>query len=71
MAVTLGDIVYRRTDLAGKGLADDETLTCAARAMSEELGWTDERTADEVSRVQAYADRWKTDAGATRQAVEA
>ncbi len=49
MAVTLGDVVLRRTGLGSAGRPADATLRAVARLMAAELGWDDARTAGELA----------------------
>jgi glycerol-3-phosphate dehydrogenase len=52
LAMTLGDVVLRRTDLAAGGHPGDEPLRAAAAVMAGELGWSEPRTADEIAAVE-------------------
>ena len=49
-AVRLDDLLLRRTTLAFSGLLNDERVQELANAASTALGWTAERTQEEVSR---------------------
>jgi len=42
MAMTLGDVVYRRTDL-GSGGIDAATLESASKMMSSLCGWSEDK----------------------------
>lgn len=53
MAVKLSDVVYRRTDLGQAGYPGDEALQACAELMAAELGWSGERTQQEVEEVKA------------------
>ena len=53
MALTLGDVALRRTDLASAGAPPPEALYEAASLMAGELGWSRSRTLAEVARVQS------------------
>lgn len=52
MAIHLTDIVARRTTLGAAGHPGHDVLTGCARAAAAELGWTVERTAQEVRAVE-------------------
>ena len=52
MAMTLADLVFRRTDLASAGHPGGEALATAARLAAAELGWSAERTAAEIAAVE-------------------
>ena len=49
MALRLADVVVRRTDLGLHGCPADDVLSRAASLMAAELGWGDDRTADEIA----------------------
>jgi glycerol-3-phosphate dehydrogenase len=51
MAKTLSDIVFRRTDLATGGHPGDSVLREVAELAAAELGWSEQRVADEISTV--------------------
>ena len=51
MAVKLGDIVYRRSNLGNSGRPDRETVTQIARLAGTELGWDTIRQGAEVDEV--------------------
>lgn len=51
MAVTLEDIVFRRTGLGTLGSPGADVVRQAADLAQRELGWSDERKRDEVARV--------------------
>ncbi len=53
MACRLGDVVFRRTDLATAGHPGSEALNAAADIAATELGWSAERRAAELRDVQA------------------
>ncbi len=50
-AVTLGDVVFRRTPLAAAGNPGEPVLSSCARIMSDLLGWTQLRAEKEVQSV--------------------
>ena len=50
MAMTLEDVIVRRTDLAERGLLDEQKLQWCALMMTEELNWTKIRSVDELQR---------------------
>jgi glycerol-3-phosphate dehydrogenase len=54
MAIRLSDIVLRRTALGNTGTPGDEAIRAAANIAAAELHWDDERTAEEIARVQAF-----------------
>ncbi len=60
MAVTLGDVVFRRTDLASRGHPGGGGLSIAAHAMAEELGWGADRTRTELAEVEAAFSHWRS-----------
>ena len=51
MAVRLSDLIYRRTDLAARGLLKRELLQWAADLMGDTLGWSAERKRREMEDV--------------------
>jgi glycerol-3-phosphate dehydrogenase len=53
MALTLPDVVLRRTDLGTAGLPDDATLQRAGSIMARELGWDAARLDRELSDLRA------------------
>jgi len=55
MAVTLGDLVFRRTPLAAAGNPGQDVLQACAESMGKQLGWTIERQKREI---QAVLDRF-------------
>ena len=54
MAPTLADAVIRRTPLGALGHPGEAALARAAAIVGSELGWTDERTRQEISAVDAF-----------------
>jgi len=53
MALTLGDVVFRRTDLGSAGRPSTGALAGCARIMASECGWDSARCATEIARVLA------------------
>ena len=53
MAITLSDLVFRRTDLATGGNPGDQALLDCAALAARELGWSDSRTTQEIDRIKA------------------
>lgn len=53
LAVRLEDVVFRRTPLGSAGAPPEGVVARAADIMAESLGWSDERRADELARVEA------------------
>lgn len=53
MALTLADVVLRRTEMGSAAPPSESYVWFAARVMGAELGWTDERTRREVDGVRA------------------
>jgi len=51
MAVHLGDIVFRRTDLGTAAVPDMDVLRECAQLMAAELGWSEERMKGEINDV--------------------
>ena len=52
MALTLGDVIFRRTG-AGTGAPPSAgTLAACASLMAKELGWSEEKTSQEIEQVQ-------------------
>jgi glycerol-3-phosphate dehydrogenase len=47
MAVTLSDVVYRRTELGHPPGPEPEEVRRAARLVADALGWDDRRRAEE------------------------
>ncbi len=58
MAQTLGDIVFRRTDLATGGNPGTEVLHECANILATELGWDDGRVQDEIAKVLQRFPEW-------------
>lgn len=56
MAVTLEDLVFRRTGLGTLGNPGDDVIKHAAELAQRELGWSDERKRDEIARVMRRLD---------------
>jgi glycerol-3-phosphate dehydrogenase len=55
MALTLADVIQRRTDLGATGLPSMATLQKCAELMACELGWSVERQEQEIdSVIRAY-----------------
>jgi glycerol-3-phosphate dehydrogenase len=54
MAVTLADAVLRRTPLGALGCPGDEELARAAAIVGSELGWSPERTQQEIADVRRF-----------------
>ncbi len=54
MVVTLADAVLRRTPLGALGFPGDEALASAAAIVGAELGWSPERTEQEIKDVRAF-----------------
>ncbi len=53
-AMRLTDALVRRTEAGSAGHPGDEAIKRAAGLMSSELGWTDDRMAEEIAIVQAF-----------------
>ncbi len=53
-ALTLEDVVVRRTGLGALGYPGDPCVSRCATLMAGELGWTAERTADEQAAVRQF-----------------
>lgn len=53
MAVSLDDVVMRRTDLAAGEHPGRAALERAAREMAQRLGWSQQRTSEEIERTEA------------------
>jgi glycerol-3-phosphate dehydrogenase len=54
MAMTLADVVIRRTELGARGYPEDRIVESAAVLAAEEHGWDDQRRAVEVARVRDF-----------------
>ena len=54
MAVRLGDIVIRRTGMGAAGVPPRDAVEQCARIAASELGWNEERTAEEIARVTRF-----------------
>lgn len=52
MALHLDDVVFRRTDMSGHAHPGNAALAFAAERMAALLGWTAQRTADEIAATQ-------------------
>ncbi|MBI4004256.1 MAG: glycerol-3-phosphate dehydrogenase/oxidase [Candidatus Omnitrophica bacterium] len=70
MALTLGDVVFRRTDLGSRGDPGEACLRRCAQIMARELGWGPARAAEEVREVQAAFPK-RSKAGAHLSVVDA
>jgi glycerol-3-phosphate dehydrogenase len=53
MAVKLGDVLFRRTDIASGGWPGDAPVKICAEVMGAELGWDRARTQKEVENTRA------------------
>ena len=53
MAVKLGDVVFRRTDMGTGQYPGEEALNISARIMADELGWDGDRLKQEVEEVKS------------------
>ena len=53
MAQTLGDVVFRRTDLGARGFPGDSALRACAELMASERGWSKDRTKSELEEVRS------------------
>jgi glycerol-3-phosphate dehydrogenase len=51
MALTLDDVLMRRTGIGQLGRPDSETIAATAKLMAAEFGWTDERRLGEIASV--------------------
>jgi glycerol-3-phosphate dehydrogenase len=58
MAMTLGDAIFRRTDLASGGNCSDSLLTTCARVMASELGWSAAETDAQIADVRSRIPGW-------------
>ena len=54
MAMTLADVVFRRTDLGSGEQPSEETLKAVAGLMAEELGWDAKKIAQEMGSTQSF-----------------
>ena len=54
MALTLTDVVVRRTPLGALGFPGDGGANCAAEIVGTELGWSDERRREELDALRAF-----------------
>jgi glycerol-3-phosphate dehydrogenase len=54
MAMTLADVVLRRTPLGALGDPGDDALTTAAAIVGTELGWSEERRREEIADVRSF-----------------
>jgi glycerol-3-phosphate dehydrogenase len=54
MALKLGDVVFRRTDLGTAGDIDEGELQCCAQLMAGELGWSESRRTGEIDEVKSF-----------------
>lgn len=59
MAMTLADVVLRRTDLGSAGMPGDEALRQVAVLMAKESGWNDARMQMEIETVRELPNYWK------------
>jgi glycerol-3-phosphate dehydrogenase len=51
MALTLKDVVFRRTDLGTDGKPEERSLSICADIMASELGWSEEKKQNEINSV--------------------
>lgn len=58
MAVTLGDALIRRTPVGALGNPGDQVIERAAALVGGELGWSEERRAQEIAAVKSFY-RWR------------
>jgi glycerol-3-phosphate dehydrogenase len=63
MAVTLEDVVVRRTGLGAAGHPGDGLVRACAVLLQQELGWSPERVEDEVAAVRRFYDIGAPDVG--------
>jgi glycerol-3-phosphate dehydrogenase len=54
MALTLGDVLIRRTGLGADGRPSAGIIQAAARIAADELEWTPERLQQEIDAVDAF-----------------
>jgi glycerol-3-phosphate dehydrogenase len=54
MALTLEDVVLRRTGLGAAGYPGDEAVLKVERLMRDELGWTSSRVQDEIQLLKEF-----------------
>ena len=54
MAITLSDVIFRRTGIGTTGQPGDRILETAAEVMASELGWSAERAQSELEKVVDY-----------------
>ncbi len=59
MPQTLGDMIFRRTELGAVGHPGDEVLQLCGQIMSESLGWSPDRQSAEVQQVQQRFNQWR------------
>ncbi len=57
MAMTLSDVVFRRTDLGTNGVINAEQIACCGKLAAQELGWDDKRLSEEIALVKEHIDR--------------
>jgi glycerol-3-phosphate dehydrogenase len=57
MAITLADVVIRRTPIGALGYPGDAAIEKAASIVGTELSWSPERTLDEIAGVRAFYPR--------------
>jgi glycerol-3-phosphate dehydrogenase len=58
MAEKLGDVVFRRTDLATGAYPGESALRTCADLMASELGWDENRVQKEIEEVRAVFPHW-------------
>ncbi len=58
MAVRLGDVVFRRSDLGSCGRVGEERLRRVARVMADEMGWDENREREEIDVVRKGFRAW-------------
>jgi glycerol-3-phosphate dehydrogenase len=68
MAITLGDIVFRRTDLATGGDPGDQALRECADLAARELGWSADQTEAQLQEVYKHFPAFMTDVSSNKSA---
>lgn len=57
MAMTLSDVIFRRTDLGTLGSITRNEIVYCGQLMAQELGWDDKRLDEEIALVEAHTKR--------------
>jgi glycerol-3-phosphate dehydrogenase len=57
MAMTLNDVIFRRTDLGTLGGINRKQIATCGQLMAQELGWDEKQLSEEIALVEAHVNR--------------